>query len=254
MRLCVAIDCMGGDHGPHVTVPAALDFLKDHPEACVILVGLSDAIQVELGKLGASADARVAVRHASEIVAMDEAPALAMRGKKDSSMRVAIDLVKDGQAHACVSAGNTGALMAISRFVLKMLPGIDRPAIVSAVPAVHGHTVMLDLGANPECSADNLVQFAVMGAVIAADLHGVANPRVGLLNIGEEDIKGTEEIKAAHKRLTGSALNYCGFVEGDKIFSGDIDVVVTLIWVEKLILVLLVYSRRPYQFYTRQKS
>jgi glycerol-3-phosphate acyltransferase PlsX len=142
-------------------------------------------------------------------------------------MRVAINLVEKGEAAACVSAGNTGALLATARFVLGMIPGIDRPAIVSAVPSTHGHTVMLDLGANPDCTADQLVQFAVMGAVIAADLHGMHRPRVGLLNIGEEDIKGTEEIKEAHKRLTGRPLNYVGFVEGTDIFSGDVDVVVT---------------------------
>jgi glycerol-3-phosphate acyltransferase PlsX len=142
-------------------------------------------------------------------------------------MRVAINLVEQGEASACVSAGNTGALLATARFVLGMVPGIDRPAIVSAVPSARGHTVMLDLGANPDCNEDHLVQFAVMGAVIAADLHGIVRPRVGLLNVGEEDIKGTEAIKAAHRRLAGSAINYCGFVEGDKIFSDDVDVVVT---------------------------
>jgi glycerol-3-phosphate acyltransferase PlsX len=158
---------------------------------------------------------------------MDERPQDALRRKKNSSMRVAINLVEKGEAAACVSAGNTGALLATSRFVLGTVQGIDRPAIVSAVPAAHGHTVMLDLGANPDCNDDHLVQFAVMGSVIASDLHGIEHPRVGLLNVGEEDIKGTEEIKAAHRRLTGSAINYVGFVEGDKIFSGAVDVVVT---------------------------
>ena len=142
-------------------------------------------------------------------------------------MRVAVNLVKKGEAAACVSAGNTGALLATARFVLGMIPGIDRPAIVSAVPAAHGHTVMLDLGANPDCSADHLVQFAVMGSVIATDLHGIERPRVGLLNIGEEDIKGTDEIREAHRRLAAAPINYTGFVEGDDIFSGDVDVVVT---------------------------
>ena len=142
-------------------------------------------------------------------------------------MRIAINLVEQGEAAACVSAGNTGALLATARFVLGMIPGIDRPAIVSAVPAAHGHTVMLDLGANPDCSADNLVQFAVMGSVIATDLHGIERPRVGLLNIGEEDIKGTDEIREVHRRLAAAPINYAGFVEGDDIFSGDVDVVVT---------------------------
>ena len=158
---------------------------------------------------------------------MDERPQDALRRKKNSSMRIAINLVEKGEASACVSAGNTGALLATARFVLGMVPGIDRPAIVSAVPSAGGYTVMLDLGANPDCNDDHLVQFAVMGSVIASDLHGIEHPRVGLLNVGEEDIKGTEEIKAAHKRLTGSAINYVGFVEGDKIFSGAVDVVVT---------------------------
>jgi glycerol-3-phosphate acyltransferase PlsX len=178
--------------------------------------------------LGAALDnGRCRFVEATEVVAMDERPQDALRRKKNSSMRVAINLVESGEASACVSAGNTGALLATARFVLGMVPGIDRPAIVSAVPSTGGHTVMLDLGANPDCNDDHLVQFAVMGSVIASDLHGIEHPRVGLLNVGEEDIKGTEEIKAAHRRLTGSALNYCGFVEGDKIFSGDIDVVVT---------------------------
>jgi glycerol-3-phosphate acyltransferase PlsX len=166
------------------------------------------------------------VVEASEVVTMDERPQDAVRRKKDSSMRVAINLVKQGEAAACVSAGNTGALLATARYVLGMVPGIDRPAIVSAVPAAHGHTVMLDLGANPDCSAEQLVQFAVMGSVIASDLHGVDRPRVGLLNIGEEDIKGTDEIKAAHRILGTAPINYVGFVEGNQIFSGDVDVVV----------------------------
>jgi glycerol-3-phosphate acyltransferase PlsX len=171
--------------------------------------------------------ARCSIVEASEVVGMDERPRDAIRRKKDSSMRVAVNLVKKGEAIACVSAGNTGALLATARFVLGMIPGIDRPAIVSAVPAAHGHTVMLDLGANPDCSADNLVQFAVMGSVIATDLHGIERPRVGLLNIGEEDIKGTDEIREAHRRLAAAPINYAGFVEGDDIFSGDVDVVVT---------------------------
>lgn len=226
MRLCVAIDCMGGDHGPHVTVPAALDFLNDHPQACVILVGLRDAIAAELGKLGATADTRITVRHASELVAMDEAPAQAMRGKKDSSMRVAVDLVKDGQAHACVSAGNTGALMAISRFVLKMLPGIDRPAIVSILPTIKGHTHMLDLGANVDCEAEHLLQFGLMGATLVSALEHKERPSVGLLNIGEEAIKGNEVVKRSADLLRASGLNFIGNVEGDDIYRGKADVVV----------------------------
>ena len=224
--LTIAVDAMSGDHGAEAAVPAALDVLASTPDLRLINTGRGEIVRPLLGR-GAHLE-RCAFVEASEVVLMDERPQDALRKKKDSSMRVAINLVEKGEAAACVSAGNTGALLATARFVLGMIPGIDRPAIVSAVPAVHGHTVMLDLGANPECTADHLVQFAVMGAVIAADLHGVMNPRVGLLNIGEEDIKGTEEIKEAHKRLTGNAaINYVGFVEGDAIFSGEVDVVVT---------------------------
>ena len=223
--LTVAVDAMSGDHGAEVAVPAALEVLASTPDLRLIIVGRGEVV---LPLLGAALDNdRCRFVEATEVVAMDERPQDALRRKKNSSMRVAINLVENGEASACVSAGNTGALLATARFVLGMVPGIDRPAIVSAVPSTGGYTVMLDLGANPDCNDDHLVQFAVMGSVIASDLHGIEHPRVGLLNVGEEDIKGTEEIKAAHKRLTGSALNYCGFVEGDKIFSGDIDVVVT---------------------------
>jgi phosphate acyltransferase len=222
--LVIAVDAMSGDHGAEVAVPAALDVLAATPDLTIILVGRGEVLR---SLLGAAMPERCSIVEASEVVAMDERPQDALRRKKDSSMRVAINLVERGEATACVSAGNTGALLATARFVLGMIPGIDRPAIVSAVPAVHGHTVMLDLGANPDCSADHLVQFAVMGSVIASDLHGTARPRVGLLNIGEEDIKGTDEIREAHRRLAAAPINYTGFVEGDKIFSGDVDVVVT---------------------------
>jgi glycerol-3-phosphate acyltransferase PlsX len=223
--LTVAVDAMSGDHGAEVAVPAALDVLASTPDLRLIIVGRSEIV---LPLLGAALDNdRCRFVEATEVVAMDERPQDALRRKKNSSMRVAINLVESGEASACVSAGNTGALLATARFVLGMVPGIDRPAIVSALPSTGGYTVMLDLGANPDCNDDHLVQFAVMGSVIASDLHGIEHPRVGLLNVGEEDIKGTEEIKAAHKRLTGSAINYVGFVEGDKIFSGAVDVVVT---------------------------
>jgi glycerol-3-phosphate acyltransferase PlsX len=223
--LTVAVDAMSGDHGAAVAVPAALDVLASEPDLRLIIVGRGDVVRPLLGAAAESDRCRFV--EATEVVGMDERPQDALRKKKNSSMRVAINLVEQGEAAACVSAGNTGALLATARFVLGMVPGIDRPAIVSAVPSATGYTVMLDLGANPDCNDDHLVQFAVMGSVIASDLHGMKNPRVGLLNVGEEDIKGTEEIKAAHKRLQGSAINYCGFVEGDKIFSGDVDVVVT---------------------------
>ncbi|MDQ1309599.1 MAG: phosphate acyltransferase [Pseudomonadota bacterium] len=222
--LTLAVDAMSGDHGAEVAVPAALDVLASTPDLRLIIVGRGDVVRPLL----AGADpGRCSLVEANEVVGMDERPQDALRRKKDSSMRVAINLVKRGEAAACISAGNTGALLATARFVLGMVRGIDRPAIVSAVPAAHGHTVMLDLGANPDCTAEHLVQFAVMGSVIAADLHGVDRPRVALLNIGEEDIKGTDEIREAHRRLAGAPINYRGFVEGDDIFSGDVDVVVT---------------------------
>lgn len=222
--LVIAVDAMSGDHGPGVAVPAALDVLAATPDLELVLVGRGDDLRPLLGP---TPPARCRLVEASEVVGMDERPQDALRRKKNSSMRVAINLVERGEASACVSAGNTGALLATARFVLGMIPGIDRPAIVSAMPAAHGHTVMLDLGANPDCTADHLVQFAVMGSVIAADLHGTERPRVGLLNIGEEDIKGTEEIREAHRRLASAPVNYVGFVEGTDVFSGDVDVVVT---------------------------
>jgi glycerol-3-phosphate acyltransferase PlsX len=222
--LIIAVDAMSGDHGAEVAVPAALDVLAVTPDLHLVLVGRGDTVRPLVGM---PLPARCSIVEASEVVGMDERPQDALRRKKDSSMRVALNLVKKGEAAACVSAGNTGALLATARFVLGMIPGIDRPAIVSAVPAAHGHTVMLDLGANPDCTADQLVQFAVMGSVIATDLHGIDRPRVALLNIGEEDIKGTAEIREAHRRLAAAPINYTGFVEGDDIFSGDVDVVVT---------------------------
>src|SRR5512143_554264 len=223
--LTLAVDAMSGDHGAEAAVPAALDVLASNADLRLIIVGRGEIVRPLLGS--SLAPERCTFVEASEVVAMDERPQDALRRKKDSSMRVAINLVERGEAAACVSAGNTGALLATARFVLGMVKGIDRPAIVSAMPAAHGHTVMLDLGANPDCTADHLVQFAVMGSVIAADLHGTERPRVGLLNIGEEDIKGTEEIRDAHRRLASAPINYVGFVEGTDIFSGDVDVVVT---------------------------
>jgi len=218
---------MGGDHGPAVTVPAAVDALARDPQLRIVLVGLTDAIQAQL-KGGAEVfGERLAVRAASQVVTMEEKPQDALRKKKDSSMRVAIDLVKAGEADACVSAGNTGALMATARFVLKTVEGIDRPAIISRIRARHGHTHMLDLGANSECTAEHLFQFAVMGSVVAADMHGIASPRVGILNIGEEEMKGDGVVQEAARLLSASKLNYIGFVEGDDIFSGEVDVIVT---------------------------
>ncbi|MBS1142777.1 MAG: plsX [Proteobacteria bacterium] len=224
MTTRIAIDCMGGDHGPSVTVPAAIQFLAEHPSANLILVGQEDALRPLLGTH--ASDARIRIIHASEIVGMDESPALALRNKKDSSMRVAINQVKAGEADACVSAGNTGALMAISRFVLKMLPGIDRPALCGPLPTVKGHTHMLDLGANVDCGPEHLLQFGIMAAMLVAATEHKERPSVGILNIGEEDIKGNEVVKAAAALLRQSDLNFIGNVEGDGIYRGEADVVV----------------------------
>lgn len=217
---------MSGDHGHHVAVKAARLALKQHPELKLILVGDEAQLRASLAANHLAGDARVSVQHASEVVEMDELPSKALRNKKDSSMRVAIDVVKEGRAAAAISAGNTGALMATARFVLKMLPGIDRPAIVSAIPSVNGHTYMLDLGANVDCTAEQLLQFAVMGSALVTAVNGIEKPRIGLLNIGEEEIKGNEVIKAAAGLIAGAGLNYVGFIEGDDIFLDPVDVVV----------------------------
>ncbi|MCW8827987.1 MAG: phosphate acyltransferase PlsX [Gammaproteobacteria bacterium] len=222
----IAIDAMGGDHGPGVTVPASLLALKQYPNLKVILVGDEEQLKAELSRHGGDPSERLIVQHASQVVAMDEAPSSALRGKKDSSMRVAINLVKQGDAQACVSAGNTGALMATARFVLKTLDGIDRPALITALPTMTGHSHMLDLGANVDSSAEVLYQFAVMGSVLASAVDNNVSPSVGLLNVGEEEIKGNEQVKQAHKMLSGNGLNYVGYVEGDDIFKGTVDVVV----------------------------
>ncbi|MBL4638750.1 MAG: phosphate acyltransferase PlsX [Proteobacteria bacterium] len=226
MSLTISIDAMGGDHGPEVVIPAAISALKAHPDVNLILVGDQEVIEAQLRQHSVLSDERLIIQHASQQVAMDESPAHALRGKKDSSMRVAINLVKEGRAAACVSAGNTGALMATARFVLKTLPGIERPAIVSALPTMKGHTYVLDLGANVDSSAEHLVQFAVMGSVLAESVDGITNPTIGLLNIGSEEIKGNERVKEAARLLNETDLNYYGFVEGDDIYEGVVDVVV----------------------------
>jgi glycerol-3-phosphate acyltransferase PlsX len=218
---------MGGDHGPHVTVPAALDFQSRVADVDMILVGKPEAIEAELKARGAAARDRLRVHATSEVVEMDEPPAQAMRYKKDSSMRVAINLVKSGEANAAVSAGNTGALMAISRFVLKTIPGIDRPAIATVLPnSKGGYTYVLDLGANVDCTPEQLMQFGVMGAMLVAAVEHKERPSVGLLNIGVEDIKGNETVKRAAELLRASGLNFYGNVEGDDIYKGTTDVVV----------------------------
>ena len=226
MAVTVAVDAMGGDHGPSITVPAAIQFLEATPDAQVILVGLAGALEKELAKAPAALAARISIQPASEVVAMNEPPADALRRKKDSSMRVAINLVKSGRAQACVSAGNTGALMAIARFVLKTLPGIDRPAIASRLPTQTGVVTVLDLGANVNCTPGQLLQFAVMGSALASAVDHIERPTIGLLNIGEEDIKGSEVVKEASELLKRSGLNFHGNVEGDDIFKGTTDVVV----------------------------
>ena len=226
MGVTIAIDCMGGDHGPVVTVPAALSFLRSRPAANVILVGREEAILPLLGAAQSEFGVRLRLRPATQVVTMDDPPAIAMRNKKDSSMRVAVDLVKTGEASAAVSAGNTGALMAISRFVLKTLPGIDRPAIASILPSMTGHTYVLDLGANVDCSAEHLLQFGVMGSSLVAAIEHKERPSVGLLNIGEEAIKGNDVVKEAGELLRASGLNFYGNVEGNDIYEGTVDVVV----------------------------
>jgi glycerol-3-phosphate acyltransferase PlsX len=231
MTIKISIDCMGGDHGPSVTIPAALSFLKQQPEAELILVGLEETLRAELKKHHADANPRLTIKHASEVVAMDDPVEVALRRKKDSSMRVAVELVKDGTANVCVSAGNTGALMAVSRYVLKTMAGVDRPAICSILPnQKNGPTYMLDLGANVDCSPHHLHQFAIMGSVLFSAMEGVRKPTIGLLNVGTEEIKGNDVVKetalllrADHER---GSLNFHGNVEGNDIFKGTTDVVV----------------------------
>ena len=230
MTIKISIDCMGGDHGPAVTIPAALAFLKHEPDAELILVGLEEQVRAELKKHHAGDNPRLTVRHATEVVAMDDPVEVALRRKKDSSMRVAIELVKDGSADVCVSAGNTGALMAISRYVLKTMADVDRPAICSILPNQKGGpTYMLDLGANVDCEPHHLHQFAIMGSVLFTAMEK-RRPSIGLLNVGTEEIKGNEVVKATaallradHERGT---LNFYGNVEGNDIFKGTADVVV----------------------------
>ena len=223
--LHIAIDAMSGDRGPSVSVPAALAAAREFHDVRFTLTGRQSDLERELA---GAALPNVSCLFATEVVEMTDHPREALRRKKDSSMRRAIDLVKANDAHACVSAGNTGALMATAHFVLKMLPGVERPAIVSIIPSRGGHTYMLDLGANASCTPAQLCQFAVMGSVLAADLEGAhERPRVGLLNIGEEEVKGNDIVQAAHNLMAAADINYVGFVEGHDIFSDSVDVVVT---------------------------
>lgn len=222
----IALDAMGGDHGLTVVIPAAKKALENHLDIALILVGNEQQIRAALDSQQMTESERLQVKHASQIVTMEDSPALALKNKKDSSMRVAINLVKDHQADAVVSAGNTGALMATARFVLKMLPGIDRPAICTVLPSLQGHTHVLDLGANVDSSAEHLYQFALMGSELSKAIDELTSPRVGLLNIGQEAIKGNEQVKAANALLENSPLNYIGYVEGDDIYLGEVDVIV----------------------------
>jgi len=230
LAVTIALDAMGGDHGPAVTVPAALAALRNQPDLNLILVGQHDILLAELARQGGAENPRLRIQHASEIVGMDEPPAQALRGKKDSSMRVAINLIKQGEAQAAVSAGNTGALMATARFVLKTLPGIDRPAIITAFPTLYGHVHILDLGANVDSSPEQLLQFGIMGSLLVGAVDRKERPLVALLNVGVEDIKGNESVKKADELFRASNLNYHGYVEGDEIYLGNhnskVDVIV----------------------------
>lgn len=224
--ITLSVDAMGGDRGVNTVVAASAAALDRHPELSVVLVGDEKLVKQALASAGCTASERLKVHHATQVVEMDESPSAALRGKKDSSMRVAINLVKSGEAHACISAGNTGALMATSKFVLKTLPGIDRPALCTAIPGADGATHMLDLGANLDSSAQNLYQFALMGSELVKAVGGIEKPTIGLLNVGSEDMKGVESVREASRLLSESSLNYHGFVEGDEICKSVVDVVV----------------------------
>jgi glycerol-3-phosphate acyltransferase PlsX len=226
-NITIAIDAMGGDHGLSVVIPACVRAAKNNPALKLILVGVHDKISAHLKKQGVLSSTQFSIVHASEVVTMDELPSHAVRNKKDSSMRVAINLVKEGIAQACVSAGNTGALMATARYVLKTLPGIDRPAIVSELPTIKGRTWVIDLGANVDSCAEHLFQFAVMGSALVQAVANKSNPRIALLNIGVEEMKGNDQVKrTAHMLEECSMMNYVGYVEGDHFYSGEVDLVV----------------------------
>lgn len=222
----LAIDAMSGDHGHVVAVDAALSCLKAFPHLHLILVGDESRLRPALAARNARLDRRLVLQHASQVVEMNELPSRALRGKKDSSMRLAIELVRSGAAQAAVSAGNTGALMATARFVLRTLPGIDRPAFMSPLPTISGFTRVLDLGANTDCNAEQLLQFAVMGSALVTAVDGVKQPSIALLNIGQEEIKGSGVIRAAAQLLSATPLNFSGYIEGDGIFLRPVDVVV----------------------------
>ena len=223
----LSIDVMSGDHGPSVTIPAAIDALNSHNDLSIVLVGNESVINESLttGKFKYDKN-RLEIFHCEQVVEMDDLPSFALKKKKDSSLRQSINLVKEKKAHACVSAGNTGALMATARFVLKTLPEISRPALITTLPSNRGHVHVLDLGSNLDSPAECLVEFAVMGSVLVSAVEGINNPKIGLLNIGVEEIKGNDAIKQAGETLKQTDLNYVGFVEGDDIYTGDADVIV----------------------------
>ncbi|MDO6611862.1 phosphate acyltransferase PlsX [Shewanella sp. 1_MG-2023] len=226
--LTLALDVMGGDNGPLVTVPAALQALKFNSQLSIILVGNQTEIDPFLVDIDSVIRARIQIIHTTEVITMCDRPIQAIRSRKQSSMRLALELVKDGKAQACVSAGNTGALMALAKILLKTLPGVDRPALVSCLPAVTGKPVyLLDLGANVSCDSETLFQFAVMGSVLCEAVHKRARPKVALLNVGIEDVKGNDQVQqAAQYLLDTEQVNYTGFIEGDEIFTGTVDVIV----------------------------
>ncbi len=226
MQHKISVDAMGGDFGPSVTVPASLKILKKYENISIVLVGDSGKINEILKKKKSLNHPRITIRNTTQVVGMDELPQSALKNKKDSSMRVSINLVKEGVVDACVSAGNTGALMATARFVLRMLPGIDRPAISSELPNANGTTCMLDLGANADCTPEQLLQFGVMGSILTNVLHNKNNPSIGLLSNGSEAMKGSEVVKKSAELFRDSHLNFHGNVEGDDIFKGTTDVVV----------------------------
>lgn len=221
----VAIDAMGGDAGTESIVEAVKIAVSRSPDLSVILVGDKNRIEKALNQIGLDKHSNISVHPTSEVIEMTDSPSQVLRNKKDASMRVALNLVAEGEAAACVSAGNTGALMALARYVLKMLPGIDRPAICTAVPNRHGHVHWLDLGANVDSSAEQLAQFALMGSALCSVVDNIKKPRVGLLNIGAEAIKGNDQVKTAANLLQEGNLNYIGFVEGDDIYNGEVDVI-----------------------------
>ena len=227
MAIVLAVDAMGGDHGVHITVPACLRFLDETPDVNIVLVGDEEGIYKQIGSNLSKYSARIDVVHTTQVVGMDEAPQSAMRTKRNSSMRVAINLIKETKANAVISAANTGALMAIARYVLRTMEGIDRPAIAKLLPTVKGEVCVLDLGANIECAPEHLLQFGVMGAQLMRGVTGKESPSIGVLNIGSEEIKGNETVKKAAELLRKTDLNFYGNVEGDDIFKGIVDVVVT---------------------------